>query len=307
MEKPVLVIMAAGMGSRYGGLKQIDPIDEEGNLIIDFSIYDAVRAGFEKIIFIIKKAIEEDFKAIIGDRISQRIETEYAYQELWELPEGYIIPEGRTKPYGTGHAVLCCRNMIKGPFAVINADDYYGADAFQKMYDFLTRLKEDEKQRYCMIGYMLGNTLTEHGHVARGICETEDGYLKVINERVHIEKREYGAAYTEDEGATWLDVDINSIASMNMWGFSAGIVPVLEKKFSVFLDHNLKENPLKGEFFLPSVIGEMLPEKDVSVKVLESTDRWYGVTYQQDKQIVMDAIKAMKREGKYPENLWMEV
>ena len=307
MKKPVLVVMAAGMGSRYGGLKQIDPVDEYGNLIIDFSIYDAVRAGFKKVVFIIKKENEADFKAAIGDRISKIIEVAYVFQDLNNLPEGYSIPEGRVKPWGTGHAILSCLDEVDGPFAVINADDYYGSHAFQMAYDFLSQNEEGDTYSYMMVGYKLENTLTDNGHVARGVCVTdEDGHLVKINERTHIEKREDGAAYTEDDGKTWVEIPEGSTVSMNMWGFSASILKELKDRFSKFLDENLESNPLKCEYFLPFVVDELLTEKKATVKVLKSMDKWYGVTYKEDKPVVVAAIQKLKDEGLYPQKLWEE-
>ena len=308
MEKPVLVVMAAGMGSRYGGLKQIDPVDPQGHIIMDFSIYDAVRAGFEKVVFIIKKENEADFRAAIGDRLSNQIEVSYVFQDLHNLPEGYGVPEGRVKPWGTGHAVLSCIDEIHGPFAVINADDYYGRHAFQMAYDFLSsNHEEDGMYRYMMVGYKLENTLTENGHVARGVCVTdEEGHLVKINERTHIEKRAGGAAYTEDDGATWVEIPEGSTVSMNMWGFSASILKELKERFGAFLDANLKSNPLKCEYFLPFVVDELLGEGKATVKVLKSMDKWYGVTYKEDKPVVVNAIQTMKDGGLYPQNLWEE-
>ena len=307
MKKPALVVMAAGMGSRYGGLKQIDPIDREGHIIMDFSIYDAVKAGFGKVIFIIKKENEADFKAAIGDRISEQIETEYVFQDLHNLPEGYEVPDGRVKPWGTGHAVLSCLDVIDGPFAVVNADDYYGQNAFRMAYDFLTSHQDDEKYHYMMVGYMLENTLTENGHVARGVCETdENGYLTGIHERTRIEKRPDGPAYTEDDGATWTALPQESIVSMNMWGFTESILQELKARFSVFLDENLEKNPLKCEYFLPFVVDELLSERKADVRVLKSLDRWYGVTYKEDKEVVVKAIQGLKDKGLYPQKLWEE-
>lgn len=307
MKKPALVVMAAGMGSRYGGLKQIDPIDREGHIIMDFSIYDAVKAGFGKVIFIIKKENEADFKAAIGDRISEQIETEYVFQDLHNLPEGYEVPDGRVKPWGTGHAVLSCLDVIDGPFAVVNADDYYGQNAFRMAYDFLTSHQDDEKYHYMMVGYMLENTLTENGHVARGVCETdENGYLTGIHERTRIEKRPDGPAYTEDDGATWTALPQESIVSMNMWGFTESILQELKARFSVFLDENLEKNPLKCEYFLPFVVDELLSEGKADVHVLKSLDRWYGVTYKEDKEVVVKAIQGLKDKGLYPQKLWEE-
>lgn len=307
MSKPVLVVMAAGMGSRYGGLKQIDPVDKEGHIIMDFSIYDAVRAGFKKVVFIIKKENEADFKAAIGDRISKIIEVAYVFQDLNNLPEGYSIPEGRVKPWGTGHAILSCLDEVDGPFAVINADDYYGSHAFQMAYDFLSQNEEGDTYSYMMVGYKLENTLTDNGHVARGVCVTdEDGHLVKINERTHIEKREDGAAYTEDDGKTWVEIPEGSTVSMNMWGFSASILKELKDRFSKFLDENLESNPLKCEYFLPFVVDELLTEKKATVKVLKSMDKWYGVTYKEDKPVVVAAIQKLKDEGLYPQKLWEE-
>lgn len=308
MEKPVLVIMAAGMGSRYGGLKQIDPVDEQGDIIMDFSIYDAIKAGFEKVVFIIKRENEADFREAIGNRISKQIEVSYVFQELTNLPEGFAVPEGRVKPFGTGHAILSCIDEVNGPFAVINADDYYGAHAFREIYDYLSSHEDDEKYRYCMVGYILGNTLTDNGHVARGVCTTDDsGYLKDICERTHIERRGDGAVYTEDDGATWVDIPVDSVVSMNMWGFSRSILKELQERFSKFLETGLETNPLKCEYFLPSVVGELLEEDKATVEVLKSEDKWYGVTYKEDKAVVTAAIQGMKDAGIYPQYLWGEV
>ena len=308
MKKPVLVIMAAGMGSRYGGLKQIDPIDDEGHIIIDFSIYDAIRAGFEKIVFIIKKENEADFKAVIGERMQGRVQVEYVYQELTNLPEGYSVPEGRVKPYGTGHAILSCIDAIDGPFAVINADDYYGQKAYEMIYNYLANHEDDEKYRYAMVGYVLENTLTENGHVARGVCVTDENhFLTDINERTHIERRPDGtSAYTEDDGATWTTIPAGSTVSMNLWGFSASMLKELKERFPKFLEENLESNPLKCEFFLPSVVNELLDEGKATVEVLKSQDRWYGVTYKEDKEFVVNAIKGLKDSGLYPQHLWEE-
>lgn len=305
MKKTTLVIMAAGMGSRYGGLKQIDPIDEQGHIIMDFSIYDAVRAGFDKVVFIIKKENEKDFKESIGNRMEKQIEVAYAFQELSNIPEGFAVPEGRVKPFGTGHAVLSAMGEVDGPFAVINADDYYGSKAYQMMYQYLTTHPDDEKYRYAMVGYVLKNTLTENGHVARGVCETDEyGMLKEIHERTRIEKRKDGVAYTEDDGATWVSLPEDSLVSMNMWGFNQSMMEELKKGFPVFLEENLEKNPLKCEYFLPFAVDELVQEKKATVQVLKSEDRWYGVTYKEDKPMVVEAIRRLKKEGLYPENLW---
>ena len=308
MKKPVLVVMAAGMGSRYGGLKQIDPIDKEGHIIMDFSIYDAVRAGFEKVVFIIKKENEKAFREAIGERLGKQIEVAYVFQELDNLPEGYTVPEGRVKPWGTGHAVLSCIDEIDGPFAVINADDYYGVHAFKMAYDFLTSEQEKEDvYHYMMVGYRLENTLTENGHVARGVCVTdEEGHLIKINERTHIEKHDGGTAYTEDDGKSWTMLPEGSIVSMNMWGFTSSILKEIGSRFPKFLEENLPKNPMKCEFFLPSVVGELLAEDKATVEVLKSEDKWYGVTYKEDKPVVVAAIQKLKDEGRYPQKLWEE-
>ena len=301
MDKPAPVIMAAGMGSRYGGLKQIDPVDAQGDILMDFSIYDARRAGFQKVVFIIKRENEQAFRQAIGERIGRYMEVSYVFQELDALPEGFQVPEGRVKPFGTGHAILCCMNELKGPFAVINADDYYGRQAFEQLYQYLTAHSDDEKYRYCMVGYVLGNTLTDNGHVARGVCSTDDnGFLKGIQERTHIEKRGNGAAYTEDDGVSWTDIDVDSIVSMNMWGFSLSILQELKERFPAFLTQGFQENPLKCEYFLPSVVGDLLAEGKASVEVLKSMDQWHGVTYREDKRVVSEAICKMKEAGEYP-------
>ena len=304
MKQPVLVVMAAGMGSRYGGLKQIDPVDKEGHIIMDFSVYDAVKAGFKKVIFIIKKENEADFKAAIGDRLSKHLDVTYVFQDLKNLPEGYEVPEGRVKPWGTGHAVLSCIDEINGPFAVINADDYYGANAFRMAYDFLTQNQdEDGIYRYMMVGYKLENTLTENGHVARGVCVTdEEGHLQKIHERTHIERHEGNVAYTEDEGKTWTALPQDSTVSMNMSGFSESILKELKARFPKFLEENLPVNPMKCEYFLPFVVDELLGENKATVKVLKSMDKWYGVTYKEDKPVVVAAIQRMKDEGLYPQD-----
>ena len=304
MKQPVLVVMAAGMGSRYGGLKQIDPVDKEGHIIMDFSVYDAVKAGFKKVIFIIKKENEADFKAAIGDRLSKHLDVTYVFQDLKNLPEGYEVPEGRVKPWGTGHAVLSCIDEIDGPFAVINADDYYGANAFRMAYDFLTQNQdEDGIYRYMMVGYKLENTLTENGHVARGVCVTdEEGHLQKIHERTHIERHEGSVAYTEDEGKTWTALPQDSTVSMNMWGFSESILKELKARFPKFLEENLPVNPMKCEYFLPFVVDELLGENKATVNVLKSMDKWYGVTYKEDKPVVVAAIQRMKDEGLYPQD-----
>ena len=301
MKKPVLVIMAAGMGSRYGGLKQIDPVDEQGHIIMDFSIYDAKKAGFEKVVFIIKKENEADFKEAVGKRMEEVMEVSYVFQDLHNLPEGYEVPEGRVKPWGTAHAVYSCKDMIDGPFAVINADDYYGREAFQLIYDYLNSHEDDDKFRYTMVGYKLCNTVTENGYVSRGVCEmNEAGELIGIRERTRIEHHENGIAFTEDDGATWTHLDDDTTVSMNMWGFSKSILDEIEKGFPAFLEKGLKENPMKCEYYLPGVVSDLLGENRATVAVLKSADKWYGVTYKEDKPVVMEAIRKMEEEGLYP-------
>ena len=306
MKKPVLVVMAAGMGSRYGGLKQLDPVGGHGQLIIDYSIYDAKRAGFETVVFVIKHAIEESFKAGIGDRLAKVMEVKYAYQELDDLPVGYAVPEGRVKPWGTCHAVLAARHVVEGPFAVINADDYYGPEAFQEIYSYLCSHPDSrDTYEYAMVGYLLGNTVTEHGHVARGICEeTEGHFLRAVTERTHIEKAGHDARYTEDGGVTWTALPGGTIVSMNLWGYTPGFLKELEARFPAFLDKALAENPIKGEFFLPLAVSQLIAEKKATVTVLTSPDKWYGVTYAADKPAVVAALRRMTDEGKYPDGLW---
>ncbi len=315
MKKPVLVIMAAGMGSRYGGLKQIDPVDAQGHIIMDFSIYDAHRAGFDEVIFIIKKENEQLFREAIGDRVSRTMKVRYVFQDIEDIPDGFQVPEGRKKPWGTGHAVLSARNVISGPFAVINADDYYGTEAFRLIYDFLSAgessdpvngTQESAKQqgasKFVMVGYLLKNTLTENGSVARGVCSTdEEGNLSTIVERTKIIRTEDGAAYSEDNGSTWTAVSPDSVVSMNMWGFPESFMGQLEERFPQFLREGLAQNPAGCEYFLPFVVNDLMEEGKASVKVLTTHDVWHGVTYAADKQEVMDAMQELKEKGVYPE------
>lgn len=303
-KKPVLVVLAAGMGSRYGGLKQIDPVGVQGEAILDYSIYDAHRAGFDTVVIIIKKAIEKDFMETVGKRLKNApVEIRYAFQELDKLPAGYAVPEGRTKPWGTSHAVLCAAEAIDGaPFAVINSDDYYGASAYKVMYDYLSQ--NTDPYGYCMVGYELGKTVTDNGSVARGVCETDgEGFLAGITERTRIEKYSGGIHFTED-GENWVDVPANTTVSMNMWGFMPSFLEEINARFSAFLDKALPENPLKCEYFLPIPIAQLIQEKKASVKVLTSPDRWFGVTYAADKPVVVAELKKMTDEGKYPDGLW---
>ena len=305
-KKPVLVVMAAGMGSRYGGLKQIDPVGSHGEAILDYSLYDAHRAGFETAVIIIKEAIREDFMSTGGKRLERcPMEIRYAYQELDKIPEGLTIPEGRTKPWGTCHAVLCAKEIIgDAPFAVINADDYYGVSAFEVIYKALTQLQDDETYHYCMVGYLLGNTVTEHGSVARGVCEADsNGYLATINERTRVEKYDGGIHYTED-GENWVRLPEDTIVSMNLWGFTPSFLEEVAIRFPVFLAHALQTNPAKAEYYLPFAVEALLNEGKADVKILRSPDKWYGVTYAADKPQVVAALKEKTAEGLYPDGLW---
>lgn len=299
--EPWLVIMAAGMGSRFGGLKQITPVDAQGHLIIDFSLYDAWRAGFRKVAFIIKREMEEDFQRLIFSRIDKYFKIAVIYQDLNRLPAGFSVPEGREKPWGTGHAVACCQGVVDGPFAVINADDFYGASSFEHIYAFL-RDNADE-QRYAMVGYRLRNTVTEFGSVARGICEVENGELRDVVERTKIFKRGEDAEYTLDD-KNFVPLAGESIVSMNFWGFTGGLLDALWADMPAFLEKGLRENPLKCEYFLPFVVNEQLRSGKAHVSVLPSEEKWYGVTYREDLESVCSAIAEMKQNGKYPEELW---
>lgn len=303
-KKPVLVVMAAGMGSRYGGLKQIDPVGSQGEAILDYSIYDAHQAGFDTVVIIIKEAIKEDFLSTVGKRLEKApVEVRYAYQELSKLPAGYTIPEGRTKPWGTSHAVLSAAEAIDGaPFAVINADDYYGKHAFKVIYDQLCATTDPTA--HCMVGYELGKTVTENGSVARGICVTDDDHnLTDITERTRIEQFADGIRFTED-GENWVDVAPETTVSMNMWGFMPSFLTEINTRFSSFLDKALVDNPIKCEYFLALPIAELIAEGKGSVKVLTSPDRWYGVTYAADKPVVVAALRSMTEAGLYPDGLW---
>lgn len=300
MREPTLVILAAGMGSRFGGLKQIMAVDDFGHAIIDFSLYDAYRAGFRKVAFIIKHEIEEDFKAAVGRRMEKYFDVKYVYQQLDLLPEGYSVPEGRVKPWGTGHAVLCCRGIVDGPFAVINADDFYGRTAYEEMYAFLST--ERPGTEHAMIAYQLRNTVTETGYVARGICQVENGLLTDVVERTHIEKHGEVISFTEDgESCTPLPADVP--VSMNCWAFSNSMLDELYKRFPAWLDTNLPVNSTKCEYFLPFVTNAMIKDGEGTVAVLPCREQWYGMTYKEDFPTVVNAIKALRDEGVYPEKL----
>ena len=306
-KNPVLVVMAAGMGSRYGGLKQIDPVGCQGEAILDFSLFDAYEAGFRTAVIIIKEAIRKDFMETVGKRLEKcPMEIRYAYQEQDKLlPEGMTVPEERgAKPWGTGHAVLCAREEIDGaPFAVINADDYYGKSAYRTIYNALLNAQDTDRANYCMVGYYLRNTVSDHGSVARGVCEvSEDGYLTAIVERLKIEKQPDAIRFTED-GETWTELHPDTLVSMNMFGFTPSLLDALAERFPAFLRDELPQNPAKKEFLLPTIVGQLL-EKDAQVKVLSSADKWYGVTYAADKPLVVAALKALTEQGLYPNGLW---
>ncbi len=299
--EPTLVIMAAGMGSRFGGLKQMTPVDEEGHFIIDFSLYDAYQAGFRRVAFIIKREIEQTFRETIGARMEKWFHVDYVYQELDRLPEGFAVPEGRKKPWGTAHAVACCRGVVEGPFAVINSDDFYGRGAYEAIFRFLT--ESEAPHHYAMLGYQLRNTVTEFGSVARGVCHVQDGMLLDITERTKIFKRGQDAAYTED-GETFVPLSGDSLVSMNFWGFTPEILDEIWAAFPAFLAENLPVNPEKCEFYLPTFVGSRLAEGKVRVRVLPCMETWHGVTYKEDLDSVKSAIGQLKREGKYPARLW---
>ena len=306
MNKPVLVVMAAGMGSRYGGLKQLDPIDDNGHVILDYSVYDAHRAGFDTVIFVIKPEIEELFKEKIGDRMAKVMEVKYVFQRTDDLPAGYAVPEGRAKPWGTAQAVLAARNVVDGPFAVINADDYYGPEGFEEIYNYLLHHPDTPGMyEYAMVGYLLKNTVTENGSVARGVCtETASGYLHSVVERTKIIQGDRCPQYTEDDGESWNDLCEDDIVSMNLWGFQKSYLEEAWAGFPAFLDKALSENPLKAEYFLPAVVSSLLSRHKARVKVLRSNDHWYGVTYKEDKPGVMEALRDLREKGLYPEKLW---
>lgn len=303
MQKPTLVVMAAGMGSRYGGLKQIDPIGKHGEIIMDYSLYDAMQAGFEKVVFIINHRIEQDFYEVIGRRAEQRLEVRYVFQEPdVMLPAGFRVPDGRVKPWGTAHAILCCKNVVREPFAAINADDYYGKRAFSVLYDYLKTAQDGARADYSMVGYRAKNTLTDHGSVARGVCEVSaEGELLDIVERLKIFKTPEGPAYTEDDGETFVHFPGETLVSMNFFGFTASLFAELETQFPKFLSLAAEQNPLKAEFLIPQEVGRLLREGRARVRVLSSPDRWYGVTYREDKPEVQRALEELTRAGEYPD------
>ncbi|MDR2609917.1 MAG: nucleotidyltransferase [Clostridiales Family XIII bacterium] len=304
MDKPVLVVMAAGMGSRYGGLKQIEPVSEQGENIADFSLYDALLAGFEKAVFVINKNIEADVRALLDEGAGKHIDIDYAFQRLDDLPAGYRVPEGRVKPWGTCHAVMAARHAVSGPFVVINADDYYGPHAYQLMFDYLSSAKNDETARYAMVGYTLKNTVTENGHVARGICRVDaDGFMAGVDERLKIMRRGAEIAYTEDD-ETWIPLPADAVVSMNFWGFTEGFMEIAVREFPAALDRILRTDPLRGEYQLPRTVGDMKDAGEATVKVMTTDDHWYGITYKEDRKSVVSALQALKDRGVYPDKLW---
>lgn len=303
MKKPVLVIMAAGMGSRYGGLKQMDPVGSHDQVILDYSIYDARRAGFETVVIVIKDEIEADFKERVGRRIQRHMDVHYAFQRMDALPEGYGIPAGRVKPWGTAQAALAARPFVDGPFAIINSDDFYGPEAFRAIYEHLCA--HPEGTDYAMAAYLLENTVTDHGHVARGVCKVgEDGRLTAITERTRIEKGP-PLRFTEDEGRTWTELPGDTRVSMNFWGFTRTLLDQAQEHFPRFLDRAMAKDPLKAEYLLPTLVGELVDEGQATVWALPSGDKWYGVTYREDKPAVAAAIARMTAEGLYPDALWL--
>jgi len=295
------------MGSRFGGLKQIEPVSGKDEIILDFSLFDALRAGFDRAVIIIKRENEADFRRLIDHKAGQHMKIEYAYQDINDIPEGFAIPEGRTKPWGTAHAVLAARHLVDGNFCVINSDDYYGPEAFKLMYDFLESASDEDLYNYCMVGYQVQNTLTENGHVSRGVCSVDGaGYLADIVERTKIMWHDGRICYTEDDGATWVEVAEGTTVSMNFWGFTPSILREMEAGLPAFLTETLAKNPQKGEYLLPKCVDELIKAGRAQAKVLTSHDRWYGVTYKEDKESVVASLQALKDKGLYPEELWKE-
>lgn len=300
MKNPHLVILAAGMGSRYGGLKQIDKVDDFGHIIIDYSIYDAMRAGFRDFVFIIKKEIEKDFREVMDAHLSGKdINVSYVFQELYKLPEGFEVPDGRKKPWGTAHALACCEGTVDAPFAVINADDYYGENAFVEIYDFLKNSKKSDKMHLSMVGYRVGNTVTDKGAVTRGVCAVSDGYLTEVIETSGIAISGDRIYYTDGENK--IDLPADTVVSMNLWGFTSEFISECKTRFASFLKENIDENPEKCEFYIPTVVSQLIAEEKADVKVIETYDKWHGVTYKEDKPDVVAAFKRLIAEGKYPE------
>ncbi|MBL7200588.1 MAG: nucleotidyltransferase [Anaerolineae bacterium] len=303
MSHPALVVMAAGMGSRYGGLKQLDPVGPSGEIILDYSVYDALRAGFGRVVFVIKAEIEDAFREKVGRTIEGQCEVAYVFQRLDDVPEGFAVPPGRAKPWGTAHATYSARHVVDVPFAVINADDFYGRSSFQVLHDHLRTARDGNVHDYSMVGFKLENTLTEHGHVSRGVCTVDaEGYLQEVRERTRIQRSGDRIVYTED-GENWTEISREATASMNMWGFTPSLFSELETRFRSFLQENV-DRLLKAEFFLPDFVGRLTKEDRAQVKVLPTDERWFGVTYREDKPRVEQAVLDLIRQGIYPHNLW---
>ena len=312
--KPTLIIMAAGMGSRYGGLKQVEKMTDTGEIILDFSLYDAMMAGFDRAVFVIREEHRDIFRELVDERAGKFMTVEYAYQDKYDLPEAIKeemekscpgIFDKREKPWGTGHAIYACRELIDGPFAVINADDYYGPEGFVSIYEFLTKQAEAEPMKLCMAGYILANTITENGHVARGVCEMdEEGFLTSIAERTKIMRRPEGIAFSEDDGNTWETLPEDSLVSMNFWGLAGGMMEALADGLEDFFRDKFPKNPEKCEYLLPEIIDDLIRDAKATVKVLPCHERWCGVTYKEDKEDVKQALQAKKDAGLYPEKLW---
>lgn len=301
--EPILVIMAAGMGSRFGGLKQMTPVDDAGCFILDYSVYDAVWAGFKKIVCVIKEEMEADFRSTIGERIGAAAELRYAFQKLDDLPDGHTVPAGRQKPWGTAHAVRAARHLIDGPFAVINADDFYGRGAFKALYDFLAA--DGDEHTHALIAYKLRNTLTENGTVARGVCTADEaGHLLTVTERTCIQGPAEAPSYSEDGKVTWHPLDPDAPVSLNTWGFRRSFMDAIEERMGDFLRNTMPENPEKAEFFLPGVVNHCLAAGTDRVTLLHTEDVWHGVTYKDDLPALKLALAGMRAAGVYPENLW---
>ena len=298
--KTTLVVLAAGMGSRYGGLKQMDPLGPNGEAILEYSAYDAIQAGFDKIVFIIKKAMEKDFKALIGDKIASKVEVVYVFQDIdTNLPQGFTVPNGRVKPWGTGHALLCCKDVLHEPFAIINADDFYGRHSYQLLHDYLV---DENNKEYCLVGYVLENTLTDFGSVTRGVCKASDGFLSEVNECAQIEKRDGKVCYYKEDA--WQEVDPKSLVSMNMWGFYPRYLAQIEEKFQTFLAEEVAKNPMKAEFLIPIVSDQLIKAQACKVSLLSTDEKWFGITYQEDKPNVKANIKKLVDNNVYPKDLW---
>jgi NDP-sugar pyrophosphorylase family protein len=300
--KPTLLILAAGMGSRYGGLKQLDQVGPSGETIIDYSIYDAIRAGFGKVIFIIKEAIEDDFKETFVERLKDKIAIDYVFQETWMVPEGISVPDNRSKPWGTGHAVMMADGKISGPFAVINADDFYGLGAFETLTAYYRDWTPERGNDYCMVGYRVANTLSEFGAVSRGVCQSDpDDLLVDVVERTHIEQKEDGIVF-KNEQEQYVPIPDKSIVSMNFWGFTPSFFSFLNKGFEAFIQKNA-DNP-KAEFYIPSVVNELIKKQQATVRILHCNEKWFGMTYKEDRATVVKSIRELVKAGVYPENLW---